>query len=130
MKLSFWKYQLKYWFPVYLYLILIFYYSSQPLIPASTYLATKFYIKIYLQHILIYIGLALLIYRALTHTKTPSQFLVVFATTFYGLIDEVHQYYVPGRTFDLVDIGMDFLGAIFALILIFLYKKIASPKTL
>ncbi|MAG45381.1 MAG: hypothetical protein CMH63_01240 [Nanoarchaeota archaeon] len=123
MKSSFWKYQLKYWVPVYIWLIFIFYLSSQPTIPTSSYFATIFSIGPHLQHIFIYAILALFIYRALTHTKTPSKFLVVFSTTFYGFLDEIHQYYVPGRTFDWFDIGMNFLGAILALILIAIFRK-------
>ena len=123
MKASFWKYQLKYWLPVYIYSILIFYLSSQSIIPASTALAEKFYIRPYLQHILIYTGLALTISRASNYSKNNSNFLVVFSTTLYGLIDEIHQHFVPGRTFDFLDVGMDFLGAILALGLINLYKR-------
>src|SRR3989344_5361305 len=123
MKASFWKYQLKYWLPVYIYLILIFYFSSQSIIPASTALAERFYVRPYLQHILIYTGLALTISRASNYSKNSSSFLVVFSTTLYGLTDEIHQYFVPGRTFEFLDIGMDFLGAILALVLIKLYKR-------
>ena len=126
MKASFLKYQLKYWLPVYLYLILIFYLSSQSVIPASTMAAERFYIKPYLQHILIYTGLALTISRASNYSKNSSSFLVVFSTTLYGLTDEIHQYFVPGRTFEFLDIGMDFLGAILALVLIKLYKRVKS----
>ncbi len=123
MKSSFLKYQLKYWLPVYLYLIFIFYFSSQSIIPTSTYLSHTLFIKPFIQHILIYTILALLIYRALSHTKNPSKLLVVFTTTLYGVIDEIHQYYIPGRTFELLDIGMDFSGAILALILIYIFRK-------
>ena len=124
MKKSFLKYQLKYWLPVYLYLILIFYFSSQSIIPASTVLSERFYVRPYLQHILIYTGLALTISRASNYSKSSSNFLVIFSTTFYGLTDEIHQYFVPGRTFDFLDVGMDFSGAVLAIILINLYSRI------
>lgn len=130
MKKSFWKYQLKYWLPVYIYLILIFYLSSQSIIPASTALSDRFYIRPYLQHILIYTGLALTISRASNYSKNSSNFLVVFSTTLYGLTDEIHQHFVPGRTFDFLDIGMDFSGAVLALIILRIYKKAISPKAL
>lgn len=124
MKKSFLKYQLKYWLPVYIYLLLIFYFSSQLVIPASATLAERFYIRPYIQHILIYAGLALTIYRATNYSRNNSNFLVVLSTTLYGLTDEIHQHFVPGRTFELLDIGMDFLGAILALIIVGLYKKL------
>jgi|ETNmetMinimDraft_2_1059921.scaffolds.fasta_scaffold11794_3 hypothetical protein len=126
MKSSFWKYQLKYWLPIYFWLLLIFYFFSQPVVPVSNYIASVFSIKSYLQHVLIYTILALLIYRALSYTKNPSKFLVVFSTTLYGLLDEIHQFYVPGRTFDWFDVGMDLLGAILALILLYIFKKRAD----
>ena len=125
MKSSFWKYQLKYWLPIYFWLLLIFFFS-QPVVPVSNYIASVFSIKSYLQHVLIYTILALLIYRALSYTKNPSKFLVVFSTTLYGLLDEIHQFYVPGRTFDWFDVGMDLLGAILALILLYIFKKRAD----
>ena len=124
MKPSFWKYQLKYWIPVYLYLVLFFYLSSQPAIPASSFLAQKFFISSYLQHVLIYTGLALMVYRAANYSKNSSNFLVIFSTTLYGITDEIHQYFVPGRTFEFFDVGMDFLGAILALIIICLYRRL------
>ncbi|MBS3151011.1 VanZ family protein [Candidatus Woesearchaeota archaeon] len=124
MKKAFLKYQLKYWLPVYLYLILIFYFSSQPIIPASALLSEKVYIRPYLQHIMIYAGLALTIHRAANYSRNNSNFWVIFSTTLYGLTDEIHQYFVPGRVFDFLDIGMDFLGAVLALILISLYKRV------
>ena len=76
------------------------------------------------QHILIYAGLALIIYRAVNCSKNNSNFLVVFSTTLYGITDEIHQHFVPGRTFEFLDIGMDFLGAILAIIIIYAYKKL------
>ena len=112
MKKSFLKYQLKYWLPVYLYLILIFYFSSQSIIPASTVLSERFYVRPYLQHILIYTGLALTISRASNYSKSSSNFLVIFSTTFYGLTDEIHQYFVPGRYSSFKDILINSIGVL------------------
>lgn len=123
MKISFLKYQLKYWLPVYIYLLLIFYFSSQPVIPASGFLAEKFFINSYLQHIILYAGLALTIHRAVNYSKNNSNFLVVFSTTLYGITDEIHQHFVSGRFFSGYDILMDFLGSLVALIFIYLIKS-------
>ena len=122
MKKSFLKYQLKFWLPVYIYLLLIFYFSSLPSIEASSIISEKFYITSQIQHIILYAGLAMLLYRAINHGKKHN-FLVILSTTLYGFIDEVHQHFVPGRTFQFQDILMDFLGAILALILIKLIAK-------
>jgi len=122
MKKSFLKYQLKYWLPVYLYLLLIFYLSSKSSVEAGSLLSQKLYIISPVQHIILYAGLALLLFRAISHIKN-SNFLVIFSTTLYGFIDEIHQHFVPGRFFQLSDIFMDLLGAVLALILIKLLLK-------
>jgi VanZ family protein len=52
--------------------------------------------------------------RALASTKLGSHGTIVFpmiVTALYGILDELHQLYVPGRTFSYVDMGFDFLGA-------------------
>jgi hypothetical protein len=126
MKKSLWKYQLKYWLPVYTYLISIFYFSSQSIIPASIYLTEQLFIKPFLQHILVYMGLALLLYRAIKYSKESPGFLVVVSTTLYGFTDELHQHFVPGRIFSSSDILMDFIGALLALILISIFRKKAN----
>ncbi len=38
----------------------------------------------------------------------------VLFTTLYGISDEIHQYYVPNRTFDVLDMAADSTGAIIA----------------
>ena len=126
MNKSFLKYQFKYWLPVYLYLILIFYFSSQPVIPASSFLAERFYVRPYIQHILIYTGLALTIHRAANYSRNNSNFLVIFSTTLYGITDEIHQHFVPGRFFQFSDILMDFSGAVLALILLSIHNRVAN----
>ncbi|MBI2106155.1 VanZ family protein [Candidatus Woesearchaeota archaeon] len=127
MKKSFLKYQLKFWLPVYIYLLLIFYFSSLPSIEASSMISERFYISSYVQHIILYAGLALLLFRAVNYSK-KQDFIVILSTTLYGFIDEVHQHFVPGRTFQSSDILMDFLGAILALILLSIYKKFVVRK--
>ena len=36
----------------------------------------------------------------------------------YGVIDEIHQLYVPGRSFDWMDIAADALGALVAIVVL------------
>ncbi len=43
----------------------------------------------------------------------------------YACTDEIHQYFVPGRAFELIDIGLDTLGAVIvsvALLLFFCFR--------
>lgn len=44
-------------------------------------------------------------------------------TTIYAAIDEIHQVFIPERTGSIIDVGIDSLGALLALLLIRLYKK-------
>jgi VanZ family protein len=44
-------------------------------------------------------------------------------TSLYGLSDEIHQYFVPGRSVDITDWIADTLGAGLALSVIFLTRK-------
>jgi len=47
----------------------------------------------------------------------------------YACTDEIHQYFVPGRAFELVDIGLDTLGSVIAaavLLIILKHQKSVS----
>ena len=41
----------------------------------------------------------------------------------YACTDEIHQYFVPGRAFELIDIGLDTLGAVIAAVLLLFITK-------
>jgi len=44
---------------------------------------------------------------------SPRQvWLVVLAVTLYGILDEIHQYFVPGRSADVYDALADASGAL------------------
>lgn len=62
--------------------------------------------------------LGILFFNAvLKKTKIKKFFLLltisVFLSTSYGLLDEIHQLYVPTRVFDLADLLADCLGSFF-----------------
>jgi len=67
-------------------------------------------------HAVLYGGLCGLVSMGMSRSprNTPWVVLVVapvlFATA-YGLTDEIHQSYVPGRSCDVADLFADFLGA-------------------
>ena len=47
--------------------------------------------------------------------KKYPLFLVVFLiSVMYGITDEIHQFFVPGRYTSLFDVGIDSLGTLFA----------------
>ena len=103
---------LKFWLPVYLYAALIFFYSclSQPALVLQILHADK------LLHLVEYAILGYLIARAAKNSANSglSAHFRIFAVTValvYGLSDEFHQYFVPGRHTEALDIMADGLGA-------------------
>lgn len=47
-------------------------------------------------------------------------FFVIIISLNYGILDELHQYFVPGRTCTFFDIGIDSLGILFASMIYFI----------
>ena len=111
--------------PALLYMALIFYISSIPL-PKPIEQVTTFYFDPgkHLAHLVEYAILSALLYVA---SRNVNKSFIVSA--FYGLSDEVHQYFVPTRLFDPVDLTFDVLGALLgALFTALLCKKVAERK--
>lgn len=120
------KLLLKYWFPVLLWCLIIFVFSSRPTGSASQIVWTDFFIK-KTAHVLIYAGLSMWIYRASVNSgiaKKQSALISIFFSFLYGLSDEFHQSFTPGRTPRLYDVGFDTIGASLAIYII--WKKL--PK--
>lgn len=98
------------WGPVALYCALIFGLSSVsdvPSLPGGLSDKTG--------HAVLYSGLGLLVARALTGgRRRPLTIWLVLGTVLavglYGLSDEMHQLFVPGRHFDLKDLAADLVG--------------------
>ena len=100
----------KFWIPVVCYMAAIFYVSSlsDPPVPANSDKGL---------HWLAYLGLAVLVVRALVRGLPRRISLGVAAaavaiTVAYGATDEVHQLFVPGRTGDIYDLMADAVGAV------------------
>lgn len=109
---------IKFWLPVLVCMGLIFYASS---LPASE-IPLLFPFQDILCHLLIYLSMAYFFSRALkkTYVNIVSAKIILYAvifTTFYGITDEFHQSFIPGRvasTFDLfIDIAGGFFGTLF-----------------
>lgn len=102
----------KYWLPVYVYAGLIFAYSGQSSVP----FVPKILLGDKLLHLLEYAILAYLLARAArnsTHPQLASNFraFAVGTAFIYGFSDEIHQYFVPGRSAEALDLLADGLGA-------------------
>ncbi|MEG3070181.1 MAG: VanZ family protein [Peptococcaceae bacterium] len=66
-------------------------------------------------HGVVFLVLGLLVHRALTNrglTKAKAAAIALAICLAYGLSDEVHQLFVPGRAFQLSDLAMDGLGSL------------------
>lgn len=103
---------IKFWFPVILYSGIIFYISGLPHVevPYPEFNFDK------LAHGVEYALLGYLFSRALTKTSGLSKQNVFWATivfcTLYGISDEFHQSFVPGRDVTLTDVLADTIGGI------------------
>lgn len=124
------KYQIVYWVPVYIYAILIFYLSSlqnpfsvTPGIFRTTFLF-NFSRTIY--HAILFLGLAVLLYRALIQTLSINKAiaLTLIFVIVYGITDEIHQLFVPSRIFSFLDILSNSFGAIALQSLIYIKNSI------
>lgn len=98
------------WGPVIVYAAAIFAASSvsHPPMPAA--------VSDHTLHGWAYAGLSALILRALAGGRRRGvtarrALLAAFMAAVYGLSDELHQMFVPGRLFDLHDVAADAIGA-------------------
>lgn len=100
------------WLPVLLSMGAIFYFSSLP----GREIPSLFPLQDLIFHFCLYALLAYFLSRALRNTcsrltllKTVS--LTVFFATLYGVSDEFHQLFVPGRCFSVFDLFTDGIGS-------------------
>lgn len=104
-----------YWLPVFIYAIAIFIISSIEFkgVPGPFDVSDK------LIHTIEFFILAFLCLRAFnTHkvlSRRPYYFAVMF-TILYGALDELHQFFVPGRVLDFYDLVFNSVGALIVLV--------------
>ena len=85
-----------------------------------------------LEHTLAYFGLSFLLYLTLLFQKKSvmlkkyAMLFTILIVLFYGVLDEVHQLLIPGRSCELLDFLADMLGGVLGIvvikILIHIYK--------
>lgn len=120
------------WLPVAAWMGGIFYLSQQsmPVGVANNNIAAI------AAHLGLYAGLALLLYWALSggagsHYGVPAWVLaaVAFAlTVLYGVVDEVHQAFVPGRVASEADLALDAAGALIGVALASLAASLLKTR--
>ena len=112
-----------YWLPFIVWAVVIFSFSSNPTVKTSEVHWQDFFIK-KTAHVVEYFVFSLLLYRGMINSgmKSKNIILIVVLTTFlYGLTDEFHQSFTPGREPKLRDVLIDLSGSI---IFFFSLKKI------
>lgn len=108
----------------------IFYLSS---LPGSSISFLPFSDKI--KHFFLYLCLGSIFAYFLKNLKSNLPWIILGITTFfftvtYGLSDEIHQLFVPGRTFDLIDLLVDTIGGTSGgLLIIFLNEYTQKSDT-
>lgn len=102
-----------FWLPVVFWSLLIFLFSSHPVAKTSDFYWQDFIVK-KTAHLIEYGLLSLLIYRALVNEgvkKPEAGISAVILATLYGISDELHQSFIPGRQSTLRDMIIDAFGA-------------------
>ncbi|MBI5232109.1 MAG: VanZ family protein [Coriobacteriales bacterium] len=100
------------WIAVLCWAAIIFFMSSKP----GSQIPGRFGA---VAHVVEYAVLAGLLVVALAGRARPGAVvaLAVLAASVYGITDEIHQAFVPGRVSDVADWGLDTLGAVLGSIL-------------
>jgi len=110
----------RFWLPVFIWALIIFLFSSRPTKNVSEFYWTDFIVK-KSAHIVVYGIFTALTYRALKEngvSKKNSAYWAILFSIFYGITDEFHQSFVPGRGSTLRDIIFDTIGASLAIYII------------
>jgi len=120
------KYLFTRWLPLILYCLVIFIQSS---LPAYERLP-EFRFSDKFLHFGAYALMGILFFRAFQtqRVKSDARRLILFsiaAAALYGISDEIHQYFVPFRNADFLDVVANTLGAVCG---VFLFQWWISPR--
>lgn len=121
---------IKFWLPVILYMIFIFYMSSLefPGKPKVHIASSSFKVSDMILHILEYGLLSIVLFRAFHNSsarfKEKALYLTLIVAFLYGLFDEIHQIFVPTRFFEVKDLFFNVVGSS----IIFFTKKINALR--
>ncbi|MBS3963251.1 MAG: VanZ family protein [Methylomonas sp.] len=110
------------WTALIAYCGLIFWLSSQSMLPVPS----VFNAQDKVMHAGAYFVMALLAWRALRHAGLSGKLTLILAALFcslYGISDEWHQSFVPGRNPDVTDWLADTVGAVGGVVLLHHIRK-------
>lgn len=121
----------KFWLPLFVWVWLIYFFSSRPTVVVSEIYWPDFFFKKTI-HLIEYGLLFVLFYRALKGTLKRDLFHLAFfaflLSVLYAISDEYHQTFILGRTGTLRDIIIDSIGAGLVWILIWKWLPRAPKK--
>jgi VanZ family protein len=104
--------------------------------PSESYPSVEFELSDKIIHFIIYFVLFLTTFYSFSNQKKfivlceYSLFSSFIFTLLYGASDEFHQYFIPGRTCDIFDWIADVTGAVVAISIILLLKKLSKKNKL
>ncbi len=102
-----------YWLPLILFMSLIFYLSSLPCLPSGP---VKIIFIDKWEHMVEYFILSILIFRLGRRYNVKKRYLIAISFAgLYGIIDEIHQYFVINRVCSIYDMLANYIGASFIL---------------
>ncbi|MDH4330366.1 MAG: VanZ family protein [Candidatus Moranbacteria bacterium] len=116
----------KYYFPVVVWMGVIFFLSSMEGNGQSREADFWFYAERKGAHVFEYFVLTLLFLRAFNSHKMTIREKIMSALIFplaYSMTDEIHQQFVAGRDGKLLDVGIDFFGIVLAVVVWNLWMK-------
>lgn len=103
-----------FWLPVVSWALIIFLFSSLPTNPVSQVYWREFLVK-KSAHVFEYALFTILLYRALKESgvdKTEAGIYSIILAVLYGVSDEFHQSFTPGREPKVRDVFFDTIGSI------------------
>ena len=118
------------WSFVVLWMACIYYWSSQSTLPGFDRSIWDLLFKKGC-HIAVFGALALLSYRAIRHDMRHVEAIIGAAVLAigWGILDEIHQGFVPGRTAAILDVFIDSVGVIAVLTIVQLRRsKLVLPN--
>ena len=120
---------MKHYLPPLMLMVLIFILSSIPMDGESEHLKFLMELKPTVQnllHIPLFGLLAYLWLNALTKNGCPAKkklIITIIITVSYGLLDEFHQTFVPGRHGSLIDILLNLVGILMGILFFSFYRS-------
>lgn len=104
------------WGPFFAALAVVFWLSSLSTVPGARYFWDK------LLHTVGYAGIGVLALRAFhggfERPRPAPTMYAAWAVILWGISDEIHQSFVPGRDASVLDVGADAVGFAFAVLLL------------